>query len=65
VIGRLFIAVGIILAVLGGWLAVQAAVRRFAARHPEFGPAREECAGGCAGHGCRGDDTTCEKRPNL
>jgi hypothetical protein len=61
-IGRLAIAIGIVFIALGGWLAVQAAVRRFAGRHPEFGPAREDCAGGCAGHGCTGDDTACERR---
>ncbi|MFH2139858.1 MAG: chemotaxis protein [Pseudomonadota bacterium] len=39
------------------WVAVQTAARRFAARHPEFGPAREEgeescggCSSSCAGH---------------
>ena len=59
-IGRLLIAVAVILVALGGWLAIQAAVRRYAERHPELGPAREECAGGCAGHGCSGSDTTCK-----
>jgi hypothetical protein len=40
----------VILAVLSGWLAVQALARRFAARHPEYGPAREclGCGLGCA-----------------
>lgn len=28
------------------WITVQAAAKRFAERHPEFGPARE------MGHGC-------------
>jgi hypothetical protein len=32
------------------WLSVQALARRYAARHPEFGAAREE-GGGC-GSGC-------------
>jgi hypothetical protein len=35
----------IILTALGAWVAVQQAARRFAARHPEFGAAREEGAG--------------------
>ena len=33
------------------WVAVQTAARRFAARHPEFGPAREEGEEGCGGCG--------------
>jgi hypothetical protein len=33
-------------ALLLAWLLVQQAARRFAAAHPEFGPAREE-GGGC------------------
>ncbi|MEW5902931.1 MAG: chemotaxis protein [Pseudomonadota bacterium] len=33
------------------WVAVQHAARRFAARHPEFGPAREEGEEGCGGCG--------------
>jgi len=63
-ISRLVIAIGIILVALGGWLAVQAAARRFAARRPEFGPAREECAGGCGGQGCTGSETACERNPS-
>ncbi len=39
-------AMGIILAVFAGWVVVQQLARRFAVRHPEFGPAREE-GGGC------------------
>ncbi len=56
-IGRILTAAVIIALALGGWLLVQAAARRFAARHPEFGPAREEGGGcgGCADHG------TCER----
>jgi len=37
------------------WVAVQNAARQFAARHPEFGPAREEgeeSCGGCGGGKC-------------
>ncbi len=37
----------IILVLLFGWIAVQHIARVFAARHPEFGPARED--GGCGG----------------
>ena len=40
------IAILIILAMLAGWITVQHLARCFAARHPEFGPAREE------GEGC-------------
>lgn len=38
----------VLLALLAGWIAVQAAARRFARRHPETGPYREA---GCS-HGC-------------
>lgn len=61
-IGRLALAFGIVFAALGGWLAVQAAARRFAARRPELGPAREDCAGGCTGHGCHTDETCARQR---
>jgi hypothetical protein len=53
---RYLIAVAIILALLLGWISVQYLARRFAARHPEFGPAREEgaaCGGLCGCHGGR------------
>jgi hypothetical protein len=39
-----------ILLLLCGWLLVQLLARRYAARHPEFGPAREEGSG--CGHSC-------------
>jgi hypothetical protein len=58
-ITRALLAAAIILAVLAGWLLVQAATRRFAARHPELGPARDECTGGCGhcgGGSCDLDD---------
>lgn len=45
-IGTYIIAMAVILAVLSGWVLVQHGARLFAARHPEFGPAREE-GGGC------------------
>ena len=39
-----------VLALLGGWIAVQAAGRRQAQRHPEIGPYREAgCGGFCGG----------------
>jgi len=41
----------IILALLAGWIGVQHIARRFADRHPEFGPAREE-GSGCGGIFC-------------
>lgn len=41
----------IILGLLAGWIGVQHLSRMFAARHPEFGPAREE-GGGCGGLFC-------------
>ena len=36
------IAITIIPFLLLGWLVVQSIARRFAMRHPEFGPPREE-----------------------
>lgn len=43
------IASGVIFAVLGGWLWVQALYRRFALQHPELGPFRPDsaCGGSC------------------
>jgi hypothetical protein len=58
-IGRVVTAIAIIALALGGWLLVQAAARRFAARHPEFGPLREDGAGGC---GSCADHGRCERR---
>ncbi|MCG5525659.1 hypothetical protein LRB11_12055 [Ectothiorhodospira haloalkaliphila] len=40
----------IIFTLFTGWVLVQHAARRFALRHPEFGPPKEEgagCASGC------------------
>lgn len=45
------IAILVVFLMLAGWIAVQHAARLFAARHPEFGPAREEGEG--CGSGCR------------
>ena len=43
-----------------GWLAVQQLARYYAARHPEFGPAREE-GGGC-GTSCQCVGGSCARR---
>ena len=53
------LAAGLILLVLVGWILVQHSARKFAARHPEFGPAREE-GGGC-GTGCSCAKGHCRK----
>ena len=45
------LAAGLILAALLGWIRVQGYAREFAARHPEFGPAKEE-GSGCGGCAC-------------
>ena len=49
---RYLLAVMIVLVLLLGWSGTQALARRYAQRHPEFGPAREEGAG-CGGCNCR------------
>ncbi len=51
------IAMGLILAVMSGWLFVQRCARRFAARHPEFGPAKE-CLGCGLACACEENETT-------
>lgn len=43
-----------------GWLAVQQLARYYAARHPEFGPVREE-GGGC-GKSCLCAGGSCTRR---
>ncbi len=55
------LAMGLILLVLAGWILVQHGARRFAARHPEFGPAKEEGSGcgsccSCSSGRCTGRD---------
>lgn len=58
---RYLIAVVLVFAVLAGWIAVQYAARRFAARHPEFD--RDRDAGeGCGSCGCHG--LRCERDRN-
>ncbi|MCP4699368.1 MAG: chemotaxis protein [Gammaproteobacteria bacterium] len=54
------IAMGIILLVLLGWVAVQHLARAFAAKHPEF-PVRDEGGGcgrqcSCIGNHCARDE---------
>ncbi len=58
---KYLVAIAVMLGLVFVWLAVQTAARRFAARHPEFGPAREEgeescggCSSSCGGHCERG-----------
>jgi hypothetical protein len=53
------VTIGLILALLLGWIGVQRAYRRFARHHPELGPFRDEgagcgacSAGKCGGGGC-------------
>lgn len=47
---QLFLSIGIIFAAFVFWVIIQESARRFARRHPEFGPAREE--GGECGISC-------------
>ncbi|MDH5632161.1 MAG: hypothetical protein OEZ10_04120 [Gammaproteobacteria bacterium] len=57
---KLLASMAIIFAASIAWLLVQTAARRFADRHPELGPAREE-GGGCGSHcGCQGD--SCKRK---
>jgi hypothetical protein len=46
------IAAAAIFALMAGWIAVQHAARIFAAKHPEFGPAKEESMGLGCGKSC-------------
>ena len=57
------VAMTVIPMMLLGWILVQHWARRFAARHPEFGPAREE-GGGCGG-GCSCSGGQCSARPSV
>ncbi|MCC5848735.1 MAG: chemotaxis protein [Verrucomicrobia bacterium] len=49
-ITKLILSIGIIFAAFLFWVIIQESARRFARRHPEFGPAREE--GGECGVSC-------------
>jgi hypothetical protein len=52
------LAIGIILVILLGWVAVQQVARLFFHRHPEFGSYREKvgCCGSHGSHGCGGEN---------
>ena len=54
---------GLVLLVLLAWTRVQALVHRFATRHPEFGPARDE-GGGCSGN-CSCSGGGCTSHPEI
>jgi hypothetical protein len=54
------LAMGLILLLLMGWILVQHSARNFAARHPEFGPAKEEGSG--CGANCSCQHGQCSKR---
>jgi len=47
---QLVLSIGIIFGAFAFWVLIQESARRFARRHPEFGPAREE--GGDCGISC-------------
>lgn len=50
----------IVFCLFAAWLAVRAAARRYAERHPEFGALREEGKGcGCGNHSC--GESVCKK----
>lgn len=56
-----FISVIIIFSLLVGWIFIQQAAKKLAAKHPEFGPAKEEGSGcgktcGCRQGSCYKDD---------
>jgi hypothetical protein len=55
--GTYLLSIGIILAIMLGWVAVERMAQRFALKHPELGPYRER-AGGCGGCGCA-DGSSC------
>ncbi len=56
------IAILIIFGTLVGWIGVQHLARTFAARHPEFGPVRED-GEGCGGLFCLcKDNLACPRR---
>ena len=54
------IAVGVIFSLMLGWILVQQAARKFAARHPELGPAKEEGLG--CGKNCGCQQGSCDKK---
>ena len=64
-IAKYLVSMLVILVLFGVWLAVQHFARRFAARHPELGPRREEGMG--CGIGCKclsaGEKEECRLNP--
>jgi hypothetical protein len=46
---KIILSILIIFGVFAGWVLIQHLARGFAARHPEFGAAREEGSGCCMG----------------
>ena len=56
---NILIAFLTIFGALAAWIGVQYLSRAFAARHPEFGPARED------GEGCGGLFCVCKDRPDC
>jgi hypothetical protein len=58
------LAAGLILLLLLGWIWVQQRARNFAARHPEFGPAKEEGSGCGTGCACTGNQCARRNRPS-
>jgi hypothetical protein len=46
----LLTTIGVLMALMAGWIEVQRAARRAAEQHPEAGPLRL-IGGGCGGHG--------------
>jgi hypothetical protein len=56
---NILIAFLIIFGALAGWIGVQSLSRAYAARHPEYGPARED------GEGCGGLFCLCKDRPDC
>lgn len=53
------ITVVVIFSLMLGWILVQQASRKFAAKHPEFGPAKEEGLG--CGKSCGCQAGSCDK----
>ena len=58
------VAIGLIFALRAGGILVQGLYRRFARRHPELGPFREEkgCGSCSAGSGCSGPSCSSTSR---
>ncbi|WP_305906439.1 hypothetical protein Q9L42_001225 [Methylomarinum sp. Ch1-1] len=53
------IAMGAIFSLMMGWILIQQAARKFAAKYPQFGPAKEEGLGCGKNCGCQGG--SCDK----